>query len=105
MQMMSGRFLRNKTGDGVRMKIDVLENEDNKLKLEVHTNLTIVNLLNENIWKQKVEVSAYKTEHPYLSRPVLMIRAKNPKKAILDAATQIVEDVGDFRKQFQNAMK
>jgi len=87
------------------MKIDVLENDDNKLKIELHTNLTIVNLLNENIWKQKVDVSAYRTDHPYLSRPILMVKSKNPKKSILDAATEIIEDVKEFRKQFQNAMK
>ncbi len=87
------------------MKIDVLKNEDDKLKIELHTNLTFVNLLNENIWKQKIDVAAYKMDHPYLSRPVMMIKGKNPKKAVLDAATQIIEEVKEFRKQFQAAMK
>jgi DNA-directed RNA polymerase subunit L len=87
------------------MKIEVLENVDNKLKIEVHTNLTLVNLLNDNIWKQKVDAAAYKMDHPYLSKPVILVRAKNPKKAVLDAAEQIIEDVKEFRKHFQNAMK
>ena len=87
------------------MKIDVIENKDAQLKIDVHTNLTLVNLLNECIWQQKVDVSAYKTDHPYLSNPTLLVKSKNPKKAVLDATTQIIEDITDFRKQFQAAMK
>ena len=89
----------------ISMKIDVIENEDNKLKIDVHTNLTFVNLLNECIWQQKVDVSAYKTDHPYLSNPTILVKAKNPKKAVLDATTQIIEDVKEFKKQFQAAVK
>jgi DNA-directed RNA polymerase subunit L len=87
------------------MKINVIENDDEKMKFEVETNLTLINLLNENIWKQKVDAAAYKKEHPYLSKPVILVRSKNPKKAVLDAADQIIEDVKDFRKQFQAATK
>jgi DNA-directed RNA polymerase subunit L len=87
------------------MKIEVLEDEDSKLRMRIHTSLTLVNLLNDKIWSQKVDVSAYKMEHPYLSKPLLMVRAKNPKKAVLDAATAIIEDVKDFRKQFAAAAK
>ncbi len=89
----------------ISMKIDVIENEDNKLKIDVHTNLTFVNLLNECIWQQKVYVSAYKTDHPYLSNPTILVKAKNPKKAVLDATTQIIEDIKEFKKQFQAAVK
>ena len=87
------------------MKIEVLENEDEKLKVEVHTNLTLINLLNDKIWKQKIDASAYKVEHPLLSKPVIMVRGKNPKKAVLDATEQIIDDVKEFRKHFQAAVK
>jgi DNA-directed RNA polymerase subunit L len=88
------------------MKIEVLENEKDKVKLEIHDNLTLVNLLNENVWKQKgVDVSAYSTQHPYLSKPVLLVKAKDPKKVILDAAEQIIEDATELKKQFKNAIK
>ncbi len=87
------------------MKITVLENEDEKLKFEIDTNLTLVNLLNESIWNQKVDASAYKKDHPYLSKPVVLVRAKNPKKAVLDATDEIIGDVKEFRKQFQASMK
>jgi DNA-directed RNA polymerase subunit L len=87
------------------MKIEVLENEDEKLKILVHTNLTLVNLLNEKIWKQRVYVSAYKKEHPYLSQPILLVRGKNPKKAVMDAADEIIEDIKELRKHFSAALK
>ena len=90
---------------GLNMKINVIENEDEKLKFEMDTNLTLVNLLNENIWKQKVDAAAYKKEHPYLSKPVILVRSKNPKKAVLDATEQIIEDVKEFMKHFSAAMK
>lgn len=87
------------------MNVKVLENEDTKLKIEVD-DLTLVNLVNENIWEQKgVEVSAYAMEHPYLSQPVLTVRAKNPKKALLDACQQAADDAKDLRKQAQAAFK
>ena len=87
------------------MKIEILEDGDEKLKIKVDTDLTVMNLLNERIWQQKVDASAYKADYPYLSKPILMVRAKNPKKAIVDAAGQIVEEVKDFRKHFAAAVK
>ena len=83
------------------MKIDVLENEDSKLKIRIHDNLTLVNLLNENLRQQKIDVAAYKKEHIYLSQPELLVRSKDPKKHLLDAAGQIIEDVETLRKKLK----
>ncbi len=87
------------------MKIEVVENEDNKLKIMIHTNFTLVNLLNEKIWKQRAEISAYRMENLYPERPLLLVKGKNPKKSVLDAAEEIIEDVKEFRKHFEHAMK
>ena len=87
------------------MKLEVIENEDGKLKIKV-PDLTLVNLVNENIWHQKgIDVSAYAPEHPYLEQPVLLVKAKNPKKAVLDAIGQIQDDAKDLKKQFNAQMK
>lgn len=85
------------------MKIEVIENEKEKIKIEV-PDVTFVNLLNESIWKEKGE-SAYNIEHPYLSKPVLTIRGKNPKKSVTDAAERIIEEMKAARKQLAAAMK
>ena len=88
------------------MSVEVLENEDGKLKVKVVESIALVNLINENIWQQKgIDVSAYATEHPYLSKPVLLVKSKNPKKAVLEAVRQIADDAKELRKQFSAAMK
>lgn len=87
------------------MKIEVLEDEKETLKIEIHDNQTLVNLINENLWQQKVDMAAYKIDHPYLSKPILIVKAKNPKKALLDATEQVIEDVKDLRKKLQAELK
>jgi DNA-directed RNA polymerase subunit L len=87
------------------MKIQILEKGKDRLKLEIHDNLTLVNLLNENLWKQKIKYAAYSVDHPYLSKPVLTVSSTNPKKSLLDAADQIIEDVEELRKKVQHALK
>lgn len=88
------------------MKVEILENEKDKMKVEIHENTTLVSLINENLWQQKgMDVAAFKVDHPYLSKPVLMIKSRNPKKALLDAAEQIIEDAKDLRKKFQAELK
>lgn len=87
------------------MKIEVVEEEDEKLKVMVHTNLTLINLLNDKIWKQRVDASAYRMEGLYPSLPLLMVKGKNPRKSIIDAAEEISEEIKDFRKHFAAAMK
>ncbi len=87
------------------MEIKVLEDEKETLKLEIHDNTTLVSVINENLWQQKVNIAAFKVDHPYLSKPVLLVKSKNPKKALLDATEQVVEDVKELRKKLQSELK
>ncbi|MFA4819848.1 MAG: RpoL/Rpb11 RNA polymerase subunit family protein [Candidatus Aenigmatarchaeota archaeon] len=88
------------------MKIEVLENEKDTLKIEIHANTTLVSLINENLWQQKgIDMAAFKTDHPYLSKPILIVKSKNPKKALLDATEQVIDDVKDLRKKLQTELK
>lgn len=80
------------------MKVNVVENDKGKLKLEVG-DLTLVNLLNEVIWQKNPKLSAYAKEHPYLSDPVLLVKATDPKKTVISAANQIVKDISSLKKQ------
>ena len=86
------------------MKIDVLEKKKDRLKISL-SNLTFVNLINEKLWKGKVNYSAYSVDHPYLSKPVLLVKSTDPKKSLLNAAEQIIADAKDLRKKFQHAKK
>jgi len=87
------------------MKIEVLENDKESMKLEIHDNTTLVSVINENLWQQKVDVAAFNVDHPYLSKPVLLVKARNPKKAVLDAAEQVIEDVKELQKKVGNELK
>ncbi len=85
------------------MKIKVLESND-QVKLEVD-DLTFIHLVNERIWNQKIDYAAYARDHPYLSKPVLVVKSKDPKKALVDASQQIIDEVTDLRKKFNKAIK
>lgn len=88
------------------MKIEVLENEKDTLKIEVHDNTTLISVINENLWQQKgIDMAAFKIDHPYLSKPILIVKSKNPKKALLDATEQVIDDVKDLRKKLQAELK
>ncbi|HLD49334.1 MAG TPA: RpoL/Rpb11 RNA polymerase subunit family protein [archaeon] len=89
------------------MKIEIKEQSDDKVKIEVHDNTTLVNLINENIWiaegeKKGFGFAAYAIEHPYLSKPVLTVKGKDPKKILINAAEHIIDDIKDLKKQLQN---
>ena len=63
-----------------------------------------MNLLNENIWKQRgLDYAAYAIEHPYLSQPVLTVKGKDPKKTLIEAAERIAEDAKELKKKLQVA--
>jgi len=86
------------------MKIDVLEKKRDRLKISLD-DLTLVNLLNENLWKGKIKYSAYSVDHPYLSKPVLVVNSKGPKESLLGAAKHVIADTRELRNKFQRATK
>lgn len=84
------------------MKIEVIEQSDEKLKVKLD-DLTLVNLLNENIWKQRgLHYAAYAIEHPYLSQPVLTVKSKDPKKTLIEAAERIADDAKELKKKLKD---
>ena len=86
------------------MKLNVIEQSKEKLKLEV-PNITFVNLLNDKIWGAGADYTAYNIDHPYLSKPVLVVKSKNPKRTLLSAAENIIADIKELRKLLQHAVK
>ena len=86
------------------MEVNLIKKEGEKIEIEVN-DLTFVNILHENLWKKKVDYSGYNKDHPYLSKPRLILKSKDSKKSLIDASEQIVKDVEDLRKKFQKAVK
>ena len=86
------------------MEVKVLEKDKEKIRLEVN-DLTFVNLLHERLWKKKIDYSAYKKDHPYLSKPELLVKSSDTKKSLIDAADQIIEEAEEAKKKFAKALK
>ncbi len=88
------------------MEIKVLEKTEEKVKIEVTDEThTLINLLRENSWKAGASQASYMIEHPYLSHPKIIVRAKNPKKVLADAAQMVINDAKEFGKEFSRAAK
>lgn len=88
------------------MEIKVLEeNKDTgKVKIEFD-DVTFASLLNEILWKGKVDYAAWNKPHPYLAKPFVVVKSKDPKKSLLDAAEKIQDEIESLKKAFARAAK
>ena len=88
------------------MKLSVLEKKKDKLRVEVDgESHTLLNLLRENSWKSGANQAAYRIEHPYLSKPEIIVSATNPKRILSDSAQLIINDTKTFEREFKKALK
>ncbi|MCX6742267.1 MAG: hypothetical protein NTX24_03785 [Candidatus Pacearchaeota archaeon] len=87
------------------MQIKILKQEKEELEIELD-NLTIAELLRNELWNEEVEVSAWKREHP-TKNPILIIRTKgkDAKKVLLDAIEKIQAKNQEILKEFKKAFK
>ncbi len=86
------------------MNVKVLNEDGEKLEIEVD-DMTLVNIIHENLWKKKIDYAAWAKDHPVLSKPVLAIKSKDPKKSLIEAAEKVIDDVDDLRKKFNKEVK
>jgi DNA-directed RNA polymerase subunit L len=88
------------------MDIKVLESKKDKLVVEVRGEThTLLNLLREKAWKAGATQASYMIEHPQQSQPKLIVRAKDPKKVLKDAAQLVADEAKAFDREFSRAMK
>lgn len=88
------------------MEIKIVEKKPEKLSLEILGEThTLLNLIRERSWKAKAIQASYMIKHPYLSEPKIIIRSKNPKKTLVDAAQSVMDDAVEFGKEFKRALK
>lgn len=82
------------------MEIKVLKSEKDEMELEVNS-VTIVEILRSYLNKDSnVSLAVWKREHP-TKNPVLLVKAKNPKKAVKDAVDTITKDLDNVSKDFK----
>lgn len=92
------------------MKIKVLKQTDNELKVEIEgAGHGVCNLLQKKLLENKtIDQAGYDVPHPLASNPVIYVRTKGkakPKDALLDAAKEAREENQTFGKALEAALK
>lgn len=88
------------------MELKVVEKGPEKLGIEVGgESHTLLNLLTEYAWEARAKQASYVLDHPYLSKPELIIKSSDPKKTLSDASQIIIDRAKDFRAAFDRASK
>ena len=92
------------------MKINVLKNSDNEIKLEIEgVGHSILNILQKTLLENKnIEVAGYHVPHPLIDSGILYVYTKGnqkPKDVIVEAAKKILILSKDFQKVFKKASR
>ena len=92
------------------MKIKLLKQTDNELKIEIEgAGHGVCSLLQKKLLENKtVDQAGYDVPHPLASSPVIYVRTKgksSPKQALIDAAQEAREDNQAFGKALAAALK
>ena len=81
------------------MELEILKQDKESIEVQLD-NLTLVEILRVYLNKDSdVKFAAWKREHP-TKKPILSVKAKNPKKAIKDAVSAITKDLDKIEKDF-----
>ena len=88
------------------MDLKVIESKPDKIRMEVTgESHTLLNVITEYAWEAKASQASYMIDHPYLSKPELMVKGKNPKKVLSDAAQIVIDRSKEFKTVFDRAVK
>ena len=86
------------------MNVKVLENEKDSLKLEFEDETeTLTELLATQVWTEGGEAAAIR-EHPFIEKPKLLTKGKNPAKLLVKSATALQEQCDEFMEEFKRAI-
>ncbi|MEM7826874.1 MAG: RpoL/Rpb11 RNA polymerase subunit family protein [Candidatus Aenigmatarchaeota archaeon] len=81
--------------------INIIKDENEKMIIE-SDDLTAISLINEYLWHVKgVRFAGFAREHPFLTKPKLVINAVNPRLAINSAIKKILKDIDDLKEQLK----
>ena len=87
------------------MEIQVLEEENNKIKFKIIGEThTLCNLLKKELFNDKaVEFAGYNVEHPLLKEATFTVSTtkKSARKAVNDAIERVREVLGSFESQIK----
>lgn len=82
------------------MEIKVLKSEKEEIEVEVDS-VTVVEILRNYLNNDSsVSLAVWRREHP-TKNPVLLVKSKNPKKAIKDAISAVTKDLDKAAADFK----
>ena len=86
------------------MEINVLTDKRNELEIEViGESHSICNSLRKLLMDDDdVKYAVYAIDHPVVGEPIIHIKGKNPKKALLMAAEQLKEQNEEFKSLIED---
>ncbi|MCW4018701.1 MAG: DNA-directed RNA polymerase subunit L [Candidatus Bathyarchaeota archaeon] len=92
------------------MKIKVLKQTDNELKIEIDgSGHGVCNLLQKKLLEhKKIDQAGYDVPHPLASNPIIYVRTSGkvkPKEVLLEAAADARESNQAFGKALEEAIK
>jgi len=83
------------------MAANILMNEKEKMIIETD-DLTLATLVSEYLWTVKdVRFAGFVKEHPYLSKPKIVVNAANPRDAIISAGKKIIKNIEELKGQLK----
>lgn len=87
------------------MQVSVVEDEKEKLKVEVRgESVTLTQLIATQIWQEGGQAAAFR-EHPFMVEPKILVEGSNPRK-LLEKAAKVVEGQADeLKDELKRALK
>jgi len=89
------------------MQLNIEKQDNETLIIEIsESQHTLPNLLRKALWNDpSVSLAAYEKSHPYIGLPRLVVKANDPKKAIIDAIKRTKDEISLFGTEFEKALK
>ncbi len=87
------------------MQVSVVEEDKEKLKVEVRgESETLTQLVAAEVWKEGGEGAAVR-EHPFMVEPKILVEGANPRKILEKAAKAVEEQADEFTEELKRALK
>ncbi|MEM5797465.1 MAG: RpoL/Rpb11 RNA polymerase subunit family protein [Candidatus Aenigmatarchaeota archaeon] len=91
------------------MELRKLEDNGKRLIVEFdEETIAFANMIKDKLWEDpSVEEAATIQEHPYLSRPKILVEVSrgSPQTVLEKAAEKLLEEAKEFREKFKDALK
>ena len=86
------------------MNLNVLEEDKQKLKLELRGDTgTMTHLLSKIVWEEGGQAAAIR-EHPFMREPEIVVVGNNPRKLLAKASDNIIAKCDEFKEEFRRAL-